>query len=376
MNQTTKIILGIIVLALVVWGVYAYSQPEPAQGDVFKLGLAVSQTGYAANWGEGEIRAVELVLDEYRDELNFPVELVIEDTEAEGLATVNAMKKLIEVERVDAIIGPTWGDSFQGGYPIAEQAQIPVISSSAAFESLGEVNPYSFAFSTWWPQEQEARVLVEHMKESGVQNVQAIHDQDAFNAKFTDIFISVAQQNGITVQRTSVPVGTNDFRTVIAKVDPNSTQAILALFQDTGSVGPMMKQFREQDVPLAVYSTTSAQNEENLENFPGLFDGLFYSFPDYVGDKEYQKVQDRFTDRYGADAAEGPAFVNAYNAAKMLFEALKDGRATGTELRERLANVRTEGIGTDDLYFNENRQIGNVAFKIKTIQNNQFVDVE
>lgn len=376
--MNTKWIGGILVLILIViGGWYYFSNKDESPENTIKIGLAVGLTGYATNWGEGEVKAVELALEEYKNRLPYEVILVIEDTESDGNGTVNAMKKLVEIDRVRAIIGPTWGDSFQGGYPITEDAQIPVISTSAAFEALGDTNPYHYAFSTWWPQEQEALVLVEHMAARGITKVTALHDQDAFNSKIVDIFIDVAnQRGGFEITRESVPVGTNDFRTEVVKVRARGDHAVLALFQDTGSVGPLMKQLREQNTNTKVYTTTSAQNEENLEKFPGLFDGLFYSFPSYTNDLLYLDIHERFIEKYGTDAAEGPAFVNAYNAAVMLFEVLANGARSGEEIRDDLREIHVAGIGTDDLYFNDNGQIGDIAFIIKTVENNQFIEVK
>ena len=134
--------IGAVVIVIIAWWFLAnYQKPEVATTPI-KIGLAVGLTGYAANWGEGEVKAIELALDKYRGQISDPVELIIEDTKSEGLDTVNATKKLIDVDKGVAIIGPTWGDSFQGGYPLAEQAHVAVISSSAALEAVENKNDF------------------------------------------------------------------------------------------------------------------------------------------------------------------------------------------------------------------------------------------
>jgi branched-chain amino acid transport system substrate-binding protein len=343
----------------------------PSEVGSIKVGLAVGLSGYAANWGEGEVRAVELAYEAYKERLP-RVELIIEDTKSDGLGTVNAMQKLIQSDRVVAVIGPTWGDSFQGGYPLAESAQVVVISPSAALEAVEHKSDFSFLFSTWWPQRLEADAIINDMHARGVQKVCVVHDHDPFNTIFSTFII---EQSKLATARFEVGMGTADFRTDIAKIKKQGCDTIFAAFQDTSAIGPFMSQLKEQDVTVQVYSSTSAQNEENLQKFPGSFDGLLYSFPDYATDPAYRELQTELHTKYGEDAVEGPAFVNAYNAASMLFAVLVDGARTGEEIRLALSKKHLSAIGTEDLYFNEQGQIGDISFVIKTVRNNAFVEL-
>lgn len=137
-----------------------------------------------------------------------------------------------------------------------------------------------------------------------------------------------------------------------------------------------MKQLKEQQVELYVYSTTSAENQEHVEKFPGAFNGLTYSFPAYEREERYLDFVKRFEDVYGEDGTKGPAFVNTHNAMMILFEALKTQPTDGVALRDALMTVIAEGIGTENLYFNDNGQIGEVGFSMKQIQDDQFVELE
>lgn len=368
----------ILIILLIIVAIFAfYRKDNKVVGDNIKIGIAVGLTGYAANWGEGETKAIALAYDEYKDRLP-NVEFITENTKSDGLGTVNAIKKLVEIDKVQAIIGPTWGDSFQGGYPIATQAQVPVITPSAAFESLEKGSRTSFMFSTWWPQAKEAKTIIDHMKASGVKKIAILHDQDAFNTSFGDLFKSVAEQetqNTLVSERIVVPVGTTDFRTNIAKIGAFKPDTLLVLLQDTSAVGPLMKQLKEQNVKIAVYSTTSAENEDNIKKFPGLFNGLVYSFPAYSEDAAYQKIKEAFVKKYGTGVVEGPAFVNAYNAAKALFEALLIGIQSGQELSQAIQSLKTTGIGVSELSFDQGGQIQNANFKMKKIENDSFIDL-
>jgi hypothetical protein len=80
--------------------------------------------------------------------------------------------------------------------------------------------------------------------------------------------------------------------------------------------------------------------------------------------------------KYGADASQGPSFVNAYNAATMMFEVLKNGARTGTEIKDALNTVHVKGVGIKDLSFTQKGQLNSVKFIMKTIVDNKFEEVK
>lgn len=379
-----KRIISVILLILFLLAIILVSDEYRTEDNVFKIGVATGLTGYAKNWGEGEIKAYQLAYDEVKDTLGIPIKFIVEDTKSDGLGTVNAISKLIQVDKVSVILGPTWGDSFQGGFSIAEKAKVTIVTPSSALETIENKNDFSYLFSTWWPQVPEASALGWHMQwVDGVNRVIVLHDLDAFNTKFAELFKRVADGGPkyLSTIDVSVPIGTSDFRTTIAKIKSEKPDAVLILMQDTSMVGPFMKQLKEQDVKVKVYSTTSAQNEENVKKFPGQFEGLTYSFPSYNTDENYQKLQERLRNKYGEGTDEGPAFVNAYNAAKAVFETIKNGARTGTEIRDSLRKIKVQGIGVKLISFDSNNgQIPargeNMKFVIKKIENNNFVEIE
>ncbi|MDB5259506.1 MAG: Extracellular ligand-binding receptor [Candidatus Taylorbacteria bacterium] len=379
-NYRSAVIASSIVLFVILIAVLS---KHPSSGssrgkEPIRIGLAIGLTGYAANWGSGEQKAVELALDEYSAKLDVPIKLVVEDTKSDGIGTVNAIQKLVEVDHVQAIIGPTWGDSFQGGLPIAEKAKVAMISPSAAMEAIENRGSFGYFFSTWWPQQQEVSALASRITKDHAKTVYIIHDQDSFNLKFSDMFQDAiaSADPGIRIQRVTAPISANDFRTYVTKIKDAKPDAIFALFQDTGSVGSLMKQLKEQGVVAKVYSSTSAQNEGNLKKFPGYFDGLRYSYPSYEDDSRYAALKRKFIEKYGSGADEGPAFVNAYNASVVLLESIKAGARTGEEIRKALGKIRMPGVGVEELSFDMNNQIGNVTYLIKTVKGNSFVRLD
>ncbi|MDO8564664.1 MAG: ABC transporter substrate-binding protein, partial [bacterium] len=132
--------IWIAVVILLMLGVWWFAKdPKTVDGETIKIGGAFGLSGICAEFGEGELRAVTLAIEEVNAAGGVNgklLELITEDTQCENKTTVNAFQKLINVNRVSAIIGPTWGDSFQGGYAISQKAKVVSVSPSTAIEAL------------------------------------------------------------------------------------------------------------------------------------------------------------------------------------------------------------------------------------------------
>lgn len=374
-----KIIYIVIVLIVLIGGYFVLNRKKtPTSNEPIKIGVAVDLSGYAANWGESEVKAIQLALDTYKDKITQPVQLVIENTKGTDVGTVSAVKKLIEIDHVQAIIGPTWGDSYQGGLPIAEKAQVVMLSPSAAIETITNKSQFTYFFSTWWPQASEIDALKNHMSSSGITKLSLVNDQDPFDIQIVDQLSSTIKAEGkiSVLNRNSVPVGTKDFRTIIAKIKSSKSDAVFIQFADTSLMGPFMKQLKEQNVNIKVYGTPDAENTDNISKFPNAYDGILYAYPSYGDDPAYVNLVKNLKKKYGADASQGPSFVNAYNAATMLFSVVSDGSRSRASIRDALVRLHVGGIGVKDLSFTNSGQLSGVKFIIKTIVDNKFEEIK
>ena len=92
--------------------------------------------------------------------------------------------------------------------------------------------------------------------------------------------------------------------------------------------------------------------------------------------KLYVNLVKNLKKKYGADASQGPSFVNAYNAATMLFSVVSDGSRSRASIRDALVRLHVGGIGVKDLSFTNSGQLSGVKFIIKTIVDNKFEEIK
>ena len=375
----TKTIWAIIVIVLVVLGGWWLAQkPNTAAGETIKIGGALGLTGICAEFGEGELKATTLAVEEINAAGGIngkQLELISEDTQCDNKTTVSAFQKLINVDKVAAIIGPTWGDSFQGGYSFSQQAEIVSISPSTAIEAL-EISkqPVHFIFSTWFPARTETSALQRYALSQRIKKVAVIHDQDPFGIMSAEVFKERAEQNSIEiVDEQEVAVETVDFRTVIAKIRTKTFDAVFASFITPESKAIFIKQAREQGIRVPILSTAEIQNPSLLASFSQVLEGVIYTYP--KGSDDFDVFAEKYKTRFGVEP-EGPSASNAYDAVTILVAAMKKGGTEGKELERALLETSIPGVTYDTLRFSEKHQITGGEFEIKTIKDGEFVKVQ
>src|SRR5690554_4664081 len=98
--------------------------PEEEAG-VLKIGNVGPLTGGAANYGINVLRGIEVAVDEANasGELgDLTLKVYSEDTGGDWSKAANAFSKLIDVDKVDVIIGGVLSSESEAGGPIAKDA--------------------------------------------------------------------------------------------------------------------------------------------------------------------------------------------------------------------------------------------------------------
>jgi branched-chain amino acid transport system substrate-binding protein len=378
MRKNQKIWIAVIVvltIAFVGWQWYSMRQKNAG---AIAIGVAVGETGDASEWGQGEFRTIKMYVDDVNAAGGIggrPIVLDVEDTKTTGEGTVTAVTKLINIDQVPAILGPTWADSYQGANPIAEKAKTVLLTPSAAIETVQDKSKFTYLFSTWWPQAPEIEVLLDYMAAHQMKNLAIINDHDPFDTEFTDTFANAVSGKGlVVVDREQIPVDQNDFRTEILKVKQFHPDALFIQINNVAELGPFMRQVRSLGLGATVFSTTDAQNEDAVKKFGPDMEGLTYAFIKTPGGDLYDNFIKEYQAKYDA-LPSTPSILPAYNAITALVAVLKGGARTGTEIRDALYKVHTPGLGVSEISFNSLGEINNAEFEMRMIHNSQFVTI-
>ena len=299
--------------------------------------------------------------------------MITEDTFCDGKGTASAVQKLISVNKVEVILGPTWGDSFQSGFPIAQKAGIVSISPSAAMEALeftGASNDR--VYSTWFPQRSEIEFLQKYAVRKGVKEFVVLYENDPFTEMMAKLFESEAVKVGIKISHSEeTTLGADDYRTVIAKVKAYPNAAVFISFIAPEIKAKFLKQFKELGLKNTVFSSADIENQALLDSFPKVLEGVVFGSAKITGNTV--DFVNKHKAKFGTEP-QGAAAGQAYDAANILIEALKKGPVS--DLNTNITKVSVPGTTVKEVKFNDKHQVVGGGYTLKTIKDGQFVDLK
>ena len=110
--------------SLVLIAALLLSWAAPAAAEM-RVGVISPMTGPAAAMGQMVWEGVQVAHQLQPQVLGQPVKLVLVDTRSDRIEAANAVSRLIEKDKVAAIIGEVIEQRHPGGGPIAERAESP-----------------------------------------------------------------------------------------------------------------------------------------------------------------------------------------------------------------------------------------------------------
>ncbi len=275
MTKTTKIIIWIVVIALVIWGLSSLDDGEkaPVSGEPIKIGVIAPLTGVVADYGE-EIRKGVLA----SGVSSSSVEFVFEDDQCDPKEAVSAFKKLTEFDQVRFIIGPACGSPQEAIIPLLKgQSIIAVVPAAASVKLYADSgnNFYNIQYSL----ENESKFIAEKMFKRGYKKVALVSYANAFSKTHADSF----RQNfkGEIAFDEVINGESSDVTTVVTKLKAAGVEAIyspdVSFFFANGVI-----KLNQQKVVAPIFATYVAE----LPAVRTLVPNVFYSFPSDLGGAE------------------------------------------------------------------------------------------
>jgi branched-chain amino acid transport system substrate-binding protein len=196
-------VITLVIAALVLGGGAA---PAGAQ-EPYRLGAIFSITGPGSSLGIPE-RDTALMLEadinarggiKGPDGRMHPLKLVIYDDASDETKAVLAAKKLIDEDRVTAIVGTTLSGTSLAILDTVQKAEVPLVSCAAAVKIVEPVAERKWIFKTPQSDHLIVGVLVDHLKAAGLTKVAWLNVDYAFGQLGWIEFEKAAAAAGLTV---------------------------------------------------------------------------------------------------------------------------------------------------------------------------------
>ncbi|VXC24224.1 Amino acid ABC transporter substrate-binding protein [Pantoea brenneri] len=304
-----------------------------------KLGVIEPLTGSVAYNGTAYVNGARLALAEYNKRTAAkPVQLVIEDGQCSPANSVNAAEKLIQKDKVVALLGAFCSSATAAVMPLAQQYKVPFLTGVSSQADLTERNnPYFFrsAETDALLAKAFAKILAEKLQ---LKRVAYIGVNDDWGRGSIQGFSQDLATHGVkNVMTEYFDHGATDFYTLLAKLrNAKADGVFIAAETQDGSI--LVKQLKEFGIDINVFGVGSWATSDFINLVGEASEGIYAAVP-YVytlpGDsnqqfvKAYQAQYKQFPDKYAAAG---------YNSTHIMLDAI--GHADSTDAAKIIASLK------------------------------------
>ncbi len=241
------------------------------------IGCYIPMTGSAAAMGQVAWKGVDIARRLKPEVLGKKVRLVLADTKSDKIEAANAVSRLIEKDKVVAIIGEVISGDTLAGAPIAERFSIPNITPTATNPLVTQNRQYTFraCFVDTLQGKVAARFAKEHLK---AQKAAVIIDQaQDYCVGLANFFMQeFKQRGGQIVATTYIQTGDQDFSAQISAIKPLAPDIVYApnYYAEDALLARQMQQF---GLKVPILTGDGAQVTDLIKIGGPAVDGMYFT---------------------------------------------------------------------------------------------------
>ena len=369
MFKTIKIIIALIVIAIIL---FIISKPDGSQK--IKIGVIAPLTGARADAGEYTKNALELAEKKInKSNSKYKVDFIIEDSRYEAQTAVSALRKLIDFDKVNFIIGPYGSSEVMAAGPIAEKSKVLMLVTGAQSPDITNLGDYIFRIIH--NSDQEAPIFAKFVSSKMKSNT--LHFL-ALNTAITDPYIKLFKP---VLESQGKQVGliekfdpkANDFRAELTKLKKQEpTDIFLIITPKQGAV--LLKQARDIGVKAQFYNI-GVEGPELLTQSNGTSEGLLYpySYDNASSEESVREFYNSYMSIFGSEP--DTIAANVYDAAQLIHLCIENVGLNVGSVKKCLYDTKDyHGVG-GTFSIDSNGDTLKEIF-IKTIKDGKFVRYE
>lgn len=324
-----------------------------------KIGAVTCLTGALSTFGVSSIQGAKLAVEEINAEggtLGEPIQLIVEDNGSKAGETATITRKFISQDKVVAILGDLTSSATMEGAPLAQAANIPLLTPSATNIAITKVGNYIFrsCFIDSFTGKIMAKFALERLRAK--QAIVMTDVKQDYSVGLTDAILNYFGQNGGRIKNTlSYSSGDTDFRTQLTEVRIARPDVIFLPGYYT-EAALILRQARQLGITCPFVGGEGWDSPALVQIAGKSADGSYYADHFSAADPDPQ-VQ-KFVQSYRAKYTAVPDALAAlwYDGARLLSRAVqRAGSTDGPKIRDALAATRDFDGVTGRISIDENR---------------------
>lgn len=376
MSNTVKTILGIIALIIIILLVRGISGDKTTtpEGPI-KIGFIGPLSGDGAPYGEpsrnGAMVAV-YAINAAGGINGQQVELIVEDGKCNGKDALNAAQKLVNVDKVQFIVGGACSGETLGFTSFAEQNKILVFSYGSSSPDITKSGDYIFrnAPSDALGGAELAKLVIA----KGATKIAVVSENTDF-AKGVESILKQNLSSDQIVSTESFNTGNSDFRTIALKVKSSNADAVVLNVQSGASGARLAKQLREAGV-TGQFFTFFVSGDDFVKSGEAVENTYVLDVPSL----SKNKMTDEFVAAYESKYGKIPSYIvfggGAYDAVSVIAEGVKKYGYSATKVKDFLYTVKDRETLIGKYSIDSNGDSVGIGYTVKQIKGQKLVDVE
>jgi branched-chain amino acid transport system substrate-binding protein len=328
-------------------------------GDTIKVGVYGDLTGQTSSFGQSTKNGIELAVEEINNAGGIngrKIQLIVEDDQGRPEQAKTVVSKLINQDRVQAVLGEVASTNSLAAAPVAQEAKIPMITPSSTNPKVTEVGDYisRVCFIDPFQGSVMAKFAANTLKAKTAAILGDVNSD--YSKGLTQFFEEeFTKLGGRVVAKEAYTQTDPDFKGQLTKIR-NLNPDVIYIPGYYGQVGIIAKQARELDMNMPLLGGDGWDSPELWKLGGAALKNAFIS-NHYSAENPAPEIQN-FVKAYKAKFNVEPDSLAAlaYDAAKVLADAIK--RAGGTDsakLRDAINSTKNFPGVTGQITIDSNR---------------------
>jgi branched-chain amino acid transport system substrate-binding protein len=330
-----------------------------AGGNEILVGEYASINGQNATFGRSSHNGTQLAIDEINaggGVLGKQIKLMSEDDNSKQEEATSAVQKLINHDKVVALLGEVASSRSRAGGQIAQQAKIPMISPASTNEEVTRIGDYIFRICFIDPFQGEAManfaMKTLHAKRAAI----LLDTKQDYSLGLANSFRETIRKNGgDIVSEQAYSSGDKDFRAALTSIRASNPEVIF-IPGYYSEVSLIVRQARELGITCPLIGGDGWDSSELTKGAEKEFNGTYFS--NHFSTEDPDSAVQNFIKKYKAKYQIDPDAMSAlgYDAANILADAMKRAGSTDSKkLRDAIAATKDFSGVTGSITINAER---------------------
>ncbi len=345
-----------------------------AAGDTIKIGAILPLTGDAAALGKDMLNGAKMAVDEINAKGGIggkQVELIAEDGRCTGPEAASAAQKLVNIDKVQAIVGGLCSSETLAAAPIAEAGKVVMVSPGSSSPNV--TNAGLFIFRDYPSDALRSVAMAKYFAEKGYKKIAIIAENTDYATALRDAVVKQVGAANVVFNETVEP-GTKDFRSLFTRLKGVNYDVFFPDGQSDATNGVMVSQYLEAGLTKPMIGADTSDSLTMIELTGGAVDGM--ELIDVPSSGEGKPFEADFIAKNGKPVSSVVWAAHGYDAAGVILKAMKNGATDGEAIRVWLNGMEPYKGVIGTFSFDKNGDVTGVGYVLKQFKDGKIVTIK